>query len=397
MRKVKLLFVSMLVMFSVIMTGCSGSSGPSAEEIVETGAKKAKDIDSGHLDMEMNIDVAVNIDGSKVAVKMGMDMDMDYFEKDNKSHGTTDVSIKAFGMNEKTSMEMYMFEEDGSMYTATKEEDGDDWTVEEAETNGADTLGPDATDLTDLKLKKDGTGEVGGKKTYKLKGEIDEEMFGALSSSMGSDNAASGMLGEDFKIPVEVEYYQDGGELARIYMDLEKPMLDALKEQMGSMIDEDEAEDSIEINEAYFDIKITKINDVKDFEVPLDEFSMSGIPSKDAAVKFEELDISDLKVIEEDGKTFVAAKVKNNSKYTIADIRIVYDYDDDYTDVIYEGSISAGDEVEAKIESDSENLKGQDTSTWTLFVAYYSIIDEDGNGVDIVCYDPETETYSSLI
>lgn len=394
MRKVKLLFVSMLVMFSVIMTGCSGSSGPSAEEIMETGAKKAKDIESGHLDMEMNIDVAINVDGSKMAVKMGMDMDMDYFEKDNKAHGTTDVTIKALGMNEKTSMEMYMFEEDGSMYTASKEEDSDDWTVEETETNGADTLGPDATDLSKLKLEKDGTGEVDGKKTYKLKGEIDEEMFSELSSSMGSDNAASGMLGEGFKVPVEVEYYQDGGELARIYMDLGKPMLDAMKEQMGSMIDEDEVDDAIEINEAYFDIKITKINDVKDFEVPVDEF---GMASKDAAVKFEELDISDLKVIEEDGKTFVAAKVKNNSKYTIADIRIVYDYDDDYTDVIYEGSIGAGDEVEAKIESDSENLKGQDTSTWTLFVAYYSIIDEDGNGVDIVCYDPETETYSSLI
>ncbi|TDW13139.1 hypothetical protein EDD63_14816 [Breznakia blatticola] len=390
MRKVKLLLVSMLVMFSVIMTGCSGSSGPSAEEIVETGAKKAKDIESGHLDMEMNIDVAVNIDGSKVAVKMGMDMDMDYFEKDNKAHGTTDVSIKAFGMNEKTSMEMYMFEEDGSMYTASKEKDGDDWTVEEAASNGADTLGPDATDLTDFKLKKDGTGEVDGKKTYKLKGEIDEEMFGALSSSMGSDNAASGMLGEDFKIPVEVEYYQDGGELARIYMDLEKPMLDALKEQMGSMLDEDKAEDSIEINEAYFDIKVTKINDVKDFEVPVDEF---GMASKDAIVKIDELAVSDLKVIEENGKTFIAAKVKNNSKYAVGDIEIEYEYDADYADISYEGSIGAGEEVEIKVESDSDELAGLDTSTWTIYGAYYTVV--DGDDEVYVYYDGYSETYES--
>ncbi|MDH6367798.1 MULTISPECIES: hypothetical protein [unclassified Breznakia] len=393
MRKVKLLFVSMLVMFSVIMTGCSGSSGPSAEEIMETGAKKAKDIESGHLDMEMNIDVAINVDGSKMAVKMGMDMDMDYFEKDNKAHGTTDVTIKALGMNEKTSMEMYMFEEDGSMYTASKEEDSDDWTVEETEINGADTLGPDATDLSKLKLEKDGTGEVDGKKTYKLKGEIDEEMFSELSSSMGSDNAASGMLGEGFKVPVEVEYYQDGGELARIYMDLGKPMLDAMKEQMGSMIDEDEADDAIEINEAYFDIKITKINDVKDFEVPVDEFSMSGTASEDAIVKIDELAVSDLKVIEENGKTFIAAKVKNDSKYAVGDIEIEYEYDADYADISYEGSIGAGEEVEIKVESDSDELAGQDTSTWTIYGAYYTVV--DGDDEVYVYYDGYSETYES--
>lgn len=273
MKKRKIIMGILAIVLCIGVVGCSGKD---AKAIYEKGIDKQKDVESSTSKMTLVVDMEMKSGESAFAMGMDMEMTLDQLLKDKEVYGKGKIAVDALGSKDDTDIEMYGVEDGDTFMQYSKS--GDEWTSLALESNAINDMMNLAAIFDGTKnIKYDGTGEVNKKKTDRvvvtINGEQLSDLMG-LASAMDSSADISGMLKgldlEDEELKVEMEFYQDSGLPARMYMDmgdmLEELMKQALKTQDTSMFGDVE----FNINEFSMEVEYLEYDHLKEIKLPAD-------------------------------------------------------------------------------------------------------------------------------
>lgn len=242
----------------------------SVDSIREKFETESKKVESFKSEMSYVIDMEVSQGGQKAGVLMDISANIQTDMKNKIMKNDMSMDMEIAGQKQTVDLVSYEVEENGKgvMYTNALNE----WTTEAGQDDpfSHKTIFNEYTSTWNADTKYLGTGEVQGKKTYKVSVMMSGTEFKDAMNQMTSGNDTMSALFEGVdldkmgKVERIIEFYQDSGLIAAVESDVASFLKDLYKETLSSSSIEGE----IKVNKAFIRVEITSYNDVKGLELP---------------------------------------------------------------------------------------------------------------------------------